>query len=75
MVAIGYAISKPAEAGTIINAIGTLMGAMTVMWTLALSVLGINVTSRSKDKQVSAGQEPAGGLMAALAKRLGDSHG
>lgn len=73
MVAIGYAISKPEQASVIINAIGTLMGAMTVMWSLALAVLGVNVAKRSQDKQVAAGQEPATGFLQAIAKRISGS--
>jgi hypothetical protein len=65
MVALAYAIAQPAHAADIITAISQVLGAMTVMWSLALAVLGVNVTSRSKDKQVAAGQSP-GGLVEAI---------
>lgn len=57
---------KPAAAGTVAQAVT----ALTPMWGVALAVLGINVTSRSKDKQVAAGQTPPAGLLGALAERL-----
>ena len=69
--AVIYAVvAEPAAAGQIIQTIGELLGAMTVMWSVALAVLGINVSSRSRDKQVAAGQKPVG-VLDALASRLG----
>lgn len=63
MVAIGYAVlHAPKEAGTIINAIGAMSGALTLQWSVALAVLGISVHERSKDKQVRAGQQPDSAL-------------
>ena len=35
-----------------------LLAALTAQWGIALTVLGVNVTSRSRDKQVAAGQSP-----------------
>lgn len=57
-------VVKPENASEIINAIT----ALTPMWGIALAVLGVNVTSRSKDKQVAAGQKPKG-LLATLTGR------
>jgi hypothetical protein len=42
-----------------------------MQWAVALSVLGVNVAKRSQDKQVTAGQQPGGGLLGAITKRLG----
>ena len=45
---------------------GELLAATThlsVIWGVALSVLGINVAKRSQDKRVAAGQPPEPGLL------------
>ncbi len=65
------AIASPAEAGPIINAVGNMVSALGMQWAVALSVLGVNVAKRSQDKQVAAGQQPGGGLLGAISKRLG----
>lgn len=58
-----YAIvASPSEAGKIINAVGGMAGALATQWSVALAVLGVNVSNRSKDKQVAAGQKPEGVL-------------
>jgi len=57
MGAISYlVIAEPNQVAAIINA----MVALSFMWVTALSVLGVAVHERSKDKQVAAGQQPAG---------------
>ncbi|PTY38561.1 hypothetical protein BGP77_11480 [Saccharospirillum sp. MSK14-1] len=54
--AIAYAmVAAPNNAANIINAVT----ALTPMWGIALAVLGINVSKRSQDKQVAAGQQPS----------------
>jgi len=60
----------PAQADKILGGVTALMGALTAMWGIALSVLGVNITSRSQDKQVAAGQTPGPGLLKALAQRI-----
>ncbi len=50
--------------------VALMVTALTPMWGVALAVLGVNVSKRSQDKQVSAGQSPETGLLGALAKRL-----
>lgn len=57
---------QPSAAGTVAQAVT----ALTPMWGVALAVLGINVTSRSRDKQVAAGQTPPPGLLGVLAERF-----
>lgn len=47
--------SSPETAGTIISGISSVAGAVSVQWGVALSVLGISVHNRSKDKQLLAG--------------------
>jgi hypothetical protein len=52
---------------------GELLAGMThlsVIWGVALSVLGINVAKRSQDKAVAAGQLPQPGLLQRLAQPL-----
>jgi hypothetical protein len=66
--AIAWAIvARPEQAGSVAQAIT----ALTPMWGVALAVLGINVSARSRDKCVQAGQAPAPGLLQALAERIG----
>lgn len=65
------AIASPTAAGPIIDAVGNMVSALGMQWAVALSVLGVSVAKRSQDKQVAAGQQPAGGVLGALAKRLG----
>lgn len=59
-------VLKPSMAAEIITA----MGSLAVMWGFALSVLGVSVAARSKDKQIVAGQTPATGILGALTQRL-----
>jgi hypothetical protein len=67
MAAVAWVIvAQPKEAGEVINA----LGALSLMWSVGLSVLGVYVYKRSADKAIAAGQEP-GGAIAALAERLG----
>lgn len=65
-----YAITKPDQADNIIRAVSDLAGALALQWSVALAVLGINVSKRSQDKQVLAGQTPQAGLLGALAQRI-----
>lgn len=63
MAGLTYAvIATPEYAAEILAAIGSL----SLIWGVALSVLGINVVKRSQDKAVEAGQ----GLPAGLGQRL-----
>lgn len=55
-------VANPDNAANIIEAVTSL----TPMWGIALAVLGINVSKRSQDKQVKAGQQPSGGLLGRL---------
>ena len=56
--AIVWATLTPDQSAAIFAGLSALMGAMTVMWGIALSVLGIGVVQRSRDKAVAAGQAP-----------------
>jgi len=57
---------KPAEAAAAINAIAGL----TMLWNVALAVLGITVHKRSQDKQTAAGSKPSS-LLSTIASRIG----
>lgn len=55
----------------IIQAIASMIGATVVIWGFALSILGINIHSRSQDKAVQAGHPPAeSGMIGALLKKF-----
>jgi len=60
-------VASPEHGGTVAQTVT----ALTPMWGVALAVLGINVTSRSRDKQVAASQQPQPGILQALAARIG----
>jgi len=63
-------VAVPANATAIISAVVAMISAFSVMWGVALSVLGVYVSKRSQDKQVSAGQTPPPGLLGAFASRI-----
>lgn len=64
-------VAHPKEAPAVIAA----MASLSAMWGVALSILGISVSKRSQDKQVAAGQQPAAGVLSALANRfIGNKH-
>lgn len=61
MLAVAYVIVvEPARAGPVVDG----LAALTVMWSVGLSVLGIYVYKRSADKAIGAGQPPSGALAA-----------
>lgn len=67
-IAIAWAmVAEPEEAANLINAVT----ALTPMWGIALSILGINITSRSRDKRVNQGQDGRG-LLDKLTDALGN---
>ena len=69
--AICYAVfARPDKAGDIINAVAALVGALGVQWSVALMVLGVNITKRSQDKQAAAGIAPPTGILGALTQRI-----
>lgn len=63
-------VAAPDNATTIINAVVAMISAFSMMWGVALSVLGVYVSKRSQDKQVSASQTPPPGLLGAVAQRI-----
>jgi len=67
MAALCFTIfNTPDKAPAVINS----MASLSFMWGIALSVLGINVQQRSKDKQLAAGVLPVPGLLASIASRV-----
>lgn len=67
MAGLTYAIvATPQHADEILAAVTSL----SVVWSVALSVLGINVAKRSQDKALAAGRSPKPGLIERLAGRL-----
>jgi hypothetical protein len=66
MAAVAWIIvAQPKDAGPVIEA----LGALSLMWSVGLSVLGVYVYKRSADKALAAGQEP-GSVLQAFADRL-----
>ncbi len=65
-----YAVfMTPENAAGIINMTAQFNGATSVLWGIALSVLGINVVKRSQDKAVKAGG-PATGILQGVSQLL-----
>lgn len=57
----------PGDLASVVGALGTVLSALMPLWGIALAVVGVNINKRSQDKQVAAGQQPAGGFMNAIA--------
>lgn len=71
IVACLYAVyATPEQAGDMISAVGHMVSALSMQWSVALAVLGVNAAKESHDKQVAAGQPPDGGILGAVAQRL-----
>tara|TARA_R110000868_G_scaffold408935_2_gene693300 strand:+ start:1459 stop:2055 length:597 start_codon:yes stop_codon:yes gene_type:complete len=68
--ALVFSFKQPEYGAEILGATATLVTALLPQWATALAVLGINVNSRSRDKQVEAGQAPPTGILGAIATRL-----
>ena len=66
-----YAVIKaPKTAGAILEGIAAANAATVPMWAVALSVIGVSVWKRSRDKEVAAGQGGGLGMMTAIAQRI-----
>lgn len=64
----GYAVVfEPLRAGEVIQALAGLVSALTITWTVALSVLGVAVWKRSADKQGAAAA--LGSIMGKLGRK------
>ena len=77
-VVLGWvAIRRPDEVGTVISALAQAISALMPLWGIALSMLGIAIRQRSRDKETAAGQQQPMGMLAGLAKRIagGDKGG
>ena len=57
-------------ARALLDGAADLIGALTAQWAFALTVLGVNVTSRSRDKQVAAGQSPPSGIVGRIVETV-----
>lgn len=55
-------IKAPQHASIIINAIAAYISSMSLLWGIALTVLGVNIQARTKDKQTAAGYSPTSTL-------------
>lgn len=62
-------LKNPSIIKDFISAVSTLMGTLTVIWTMAFAALGINVVKRSDDKALAAGHSPKPKLLGSLASK------
>lgn len=74
-VAVGGAVvatfqGKPDVVQVLFDGLAALLTSLTAILATELAVLGVNISQRSKDKQVKAGHPPDPGLLGAFAKRL-----
>jgi hypothetical protein len=58
-------------AAELLGGLARMLDGMTLVWSVALTVLGVAVHSRSRDKAVAAGAPPKPGLAGALARLVG----
>lgn len=66
-VAIAWSIvASPEQAGSVAQAIT----ALTPMWGVALAMLGVSISSRSRDKRTAAGQQQDPGVLSKLASGI-----
>ncbi len=61
---------NPAEAGTIIKSIGQMLSSTSMLWGVALAILGVSVSKRSQDKELAAGAGPSLGIVGGLINKL-----
>lgn len=62
-------LEKPTVIKDFVSALGALMGSLTMLWTMAFAVLGVNVNRRSDDKALAAGHPPKPKLLTSLASK------
>ena len=62
-------VKNPTEAPVIIAALGTALSQSSMLWGIALAVLGVSVHCRSKDKKTAQGDGVAG-VFAGLSNML-----
>ena len=68
-------IDAPDNLGKVLSGIAQVMGPFSVMWGVALSILGVSISKRSQDKAMVAGHAPALGFLGAITQRLGGKGG
>ena len=69
-------MGRPDVVQALLDGLSTLMTSLTAILGIELTVLGVNIAQRSKDKQVATGIDPGPGLIGALTKRIaGSGHG
>lgn len=61
---------KPDVVQVLLEGMGTLMSSLSIILGTELTVLGVNIAQRSKDKQVAAGADTGPGLIGAVAQRI-----
>lgn len=61
-------INNPEGMAATVTAVSQLMGSLSLIWSLALGVLGINISKRSKDKEVELTGKSSQGLLQKLFK-------
>lgn len=67
---IATVMGQTAAVDALLAGAATLVGALTVQWGIALTVLGVSVSKRTHDKCIAAGQPPPTGVIDLIAQRL-----
>jgi len=64
---IGAVFVNPEKSGEILKGLAEVNAATLGLWGIALSVIGVSVVQRSRDKQIAAGQTPPPGVLGSIA--------
>ena len=68
---IAALIGNAKAATVILGSMPMIIGSMAALWSIALAVLGVSITQRSKDKALQAGHPPTPGLFQTLVNKIG----
>ena len=63
-------IGQATTAQVLLGAMPGIIGAMAALWSIALAVLGVSITQRSKDKALQLGKDPAPSMLDAVIRRI-----
>lgn len=63
-------VTSPADIGKVFAGLSSALGPISVMWGVALTILGVNISKRSQDKMTLNNVTPPSGLLKTLANRF-----
>ncbi len=63
-------VTNPADIGKVFTGLSNALGPISMMWGVALTILGVNISKRSQDKMVLNNVTPPQGLLKTLTTRF-----